>query len=115
MSLLTSKTPRTLENKLKLLGFELLDILLIFFYLSITNLLFGQTTLKLSLVYAGTIVLAITLYFAKRGRPENYLQDKIQSLINPSLFSANLPDTKHQPYFQRESYGFRKNKKSNST
>lgn len=104
MQLLTSKTPRQLENKLKLLGFELIDLLLIFLYLSTSNLLFGQTTLKIPLVYLGTLTLAITLYFAKRGKPENYLQDRFQSLINPSLFSANLPDIKHQPYFKREIY-----------
>ena len=100
----TSQTPRSLENKLKLLGFELLDLLLIFLYLSISNLVFGQTTLKLPIVYIGSLTLAITLYFTKRGKPDNYLQDKLQSLTNPSLFSANLPDTKYQPYFERETY-----------
>ncbi len=104
MSLLTSKTPRQLEGKLKLLGFELIDLLLIFLYLSISNLLFGQTTLKFPIVYIGSITLAITLYFTKKGKPENYLQDKLQSLTNPSTYSANLPDTKYKPYFKRESY-----------
>ena len=109
MSFLISKTPRQLEGKLKLLGFELIDLLLIFLYLSISNLLFGQTTLKMPIVYIGSITLAITLYFAKKGKPENYLQDKIQSLINPSTYSANLPDTKYQPYFKRENYEKRPN------
>lgn len=104
MNLFTSKTPRSLENKLKLLGFELLDLLLIFLYLSMSNLVFGQTSLKAPLVYVGSLVLAITLYFAKRGKPDNYLQDKLSSLVSPNIFSANLPDTKYQSYLKREIY-----------
>ena len=109
MSRSNSKTPRQLQNKLKLLGFELIDLLLIFLYLSISNLIFGQTTLKIPLVYIGSLALALTLYLTKRGKPENYLQDKLLNLVNPSLFSANLPDTKYQPYFKREMYEKTKN------
>ena len=104
-----TKTPRQLENKLKLLGFELIDLLLIFLYLSISNLLFGQTDLKIPLVWLGTLTLAITLYFTKRGKPERYLSDKLSNLVNPSFFSANLPDIKYQPYFKRETYEKTKN------
>ncbi len=107
VSLFTSKTPRQLENKLKLLGFELIDLLLIFLYLSISNLLFGQTTLKIPLVWLGTLVLAIILYFAKKGKPDNYLSDKLSSLVNPSTFSANLPDIKYQLYFKRNAYEYK--------
>ena len=41
MSLLTSKVPRSLESKTRLFGFELGDLLLIFFYLASSNLVFG--------------------------------------------------------------------------
>ena len=109
VSLLNSKTPRQLQSKLKLLGFELIDLLFVFLYLSISNFIFGQTTLKPPLVYIGSLALALTLYFTKRGKPENYLQDKLSNLVNPSLLSANLPDTKYQPYFKRETYEKTKN------
>ena len=109
MNSFISKTPRQLESKLKLLGFELIDLLLIFLYLSISNLLFGQTALKLPLVYIGSLTLALTLYFAKKGKPENYLSDKLSNLVNQSIFSANLPDTKYQPYLKREMYEKTKN------
>ncbi len=104
MNLLISKTPRNLESKLKLLGFELIDLLLIFVYLSISNLLFGQTSLKTPMVYIATIALSAILYFVKKGKPDNYLSDLISSLINPNIFCANLPDKEYQPYFKRESY-----------
>lgn len=104
MDFLISKTPRSLDNKLKLLGFELLDILLIFLYLSISNLLFGETNLKIPLVWLGTIALAITLYFTKKGKPDNYLNDKISSFLTPNVFSANLPNIKYEPYFKRKRY-----------
>ena len=45
MSLLTSKVPRALETKTKLFGFELADVLIIFIYLAVTNLIFGGTIL----------------------------------------------------------------------
>ncbi len=104
MNLLISKIPRSLESKTKLLGFELADLLLIFLYLSISNFLFGQTSLKLPLVYIGTIAISLTLYLTKKGKPENYLQDKLSYILNPSIFSANLSDKQYKPYFKREIY-----------
>lgn len=99
MPLLTSPTPRTLENKLKLLGFELLDLLLIFLYLSISNLLFGQTSFKLPLVWIGTLILTIILYFVKKDKPENYIGDALSNLINPNIFSANLSQKNYITYY----------------
>ena len=110
MNLLTSKTSRQLDNKLKLFGFELIDLLLIFLYLAISNLFFSQTTLKIPLVYLGTIILSTILYFAKKEKPKNHLQDKISSYVNPSIFSANLPDENHQSYLKGEYYTNKKNK-----
>lgn len=101
MSKIISKTPRSLENKLKLLGFELLDLLLIFMYLSISNLLFSQTSLKLPMVWIGTLVLASILYFVKRGKPEGYLQDMLSDFVKPSTFSANLSQNDYQSYLKR--------------
>ena len=63
MTLLVSKVPRALETKARLFGFELGDLLLIFFYLSFSNLIFGATRLKFPMVWCGTGVLAGTLYF----------------------------------------------------
>ena len=48
--LITTRVPRALEMKSKLFGYELPDLLLIFFNLAITNMVFGGTTLRYPLV-----------------------------------------------------------------
>ena len=102
MSLLTSKVPRALETKTKLFGFELSDLLVIFLYLSISNLIFGGTKLKFPLVWFGTVAIAATLYFLKRGKPDNYLQHLGEYYNSPSVFTAAAKDIDYQPYFVRE-------------
>jgi hypothetical protein len=98
MSLLTSKVPRSLESKTKLLGFELGDLVLIFFYLAVSNLIFGQTSLKFVMVWLGTIVIGATLYFSKRGKPDSHLQHLGEYYRAPGVLAAGAPDRNYQPY-----------------
>lgn len=98
MSLLVSKVPRSLENKTKLFGFELADLLLIFLYLSISNLFFGSTVMKPFFVWLGTLLLAGTLYFVKKGKPENYLQHLGEYWRNPSIYSPGVADYEFKPF-----------------
>ena len=100
--LLQSRVPRALEKKVRLFGFELSDLLLIFLYLSVSNLVFGHTRLKFLFVWGGTIVLASILYFVKRGKPDGYLQHYGEFMVSPSIFSASMPDLEYRPYFQPE-------------
>ncbi len=95
--LLTSRVPRALEMKSKLLGFELPDLLLIFFNLGLTNLLFGASNLRYLLVWGTTLSLASVLYFAKRGKPDNYIEHLIEFYLKPTYFSAGRPDQKFKP------------------
>src|ERR1035437_4049120 len=95
MTLLVSKVPRALEIKAKLFGFELGDLLFIFFYLALSNLIFGQTRLKFPLVWLGTLALAGTLYFVKRGKPDNYLQHAGEHFRSPGVLSAGHPDVEY--------------------
>ena len=100
MSLLVSKVPRSLEMKTKVaLGFELGDVLLIFLYLAISNLIFGQTSLKFPVVWLGTLAIAFVLYFVKRGKPDQYLQHSVQHFIAPGVLSAGEPDGEPPHYF----------------
>ena len=98
MSLLVSKVPRALEIKARLFGFELGDLLFIFLYLALNNLIFGQTRLKFPMVWIGTLALAGTLYFVKRGKPDNYLQHAGEHFWSPGVLSAGVPDVEYQPY-----------------
>jgi hypothetical protein len=90
--LLTTKVPRALEIKSKLFGFELPDLLLIFFNLAITNLIFGGTNLRYPLVWGTTLSLALVLYFAKRGRPDSFIQHLGEFLIRPAYYAAGASD-----------------------
>lgn len=93
---MVTKVPRALEMKSKLFGFELPDLLLIFMNLAVTNLIFGSTEFRYSLVWGSSIALASFLFFAKRGRPDGYLQDLIQFWIKPSYRSAAAHDRKYK-------------------
>jgi len=100
--LIHSKVPRALEKKTRLFGFELADLLLIFLYLALSNLIFGQTKLKPLIVWGGTAAIAATLYFIKRGKPDGYLQHYGEFLTGPSVFSSSMPDIECPAYFKNE-------------
>jgi hypothetical protein len=96
--LFTSKVPRALDTKTRLFGFELGDLLLIFLYLAISNLIFGGTRLKFPLVWLGTFAIAGVLYFVKRNKPDHYLEHWGEFQRTPGTLSAGVPDTEYQPY-----------------
>lgn len=92
----TSKVPRALEMKSKLFGFELPDLLLIFFTLAFTNFIFGSTSFRYPLVWGTTLSLALFLFFAKKGKPDNYLQHLGEFVASPTYFAAGMPDKLYQ-------------------
>ena len=98
--LLTTRVPRALEMKSKLFGYELPDLLLIFFNLGITNLIFGGTSFRYPLVWGTTLSLALFLFFVKRGRPDNYIQHLGEFLVRPAYYAAGNVDR-----FYRKSKG----------
>lgn len=96
--LYVSKVPRALETKSKLFGFELGDILVLFLYLSVSNFVFGQTPFKFIFVWAGSAALAFSLYFLKKGKPDNHLQHLGEFYRSPEILSASAPDLEYRPY-----------------
>lgn len=96
--LITTKVPRALEMKSKLFGFELPDLLLIFFNLGITNFIFGGTNLRYPLVWGTTLTMALFLFFAKRGRPDNYIQHLGEYLLRPAYFAAGGVDRLYKKF-----------------
>lgn len=98
MNLLISKVPRSLEAKTRLFGFELGDLLLIFLYLSLSNLIFGATKFKFPIVWIGTLVVAGILYFVKRDKPDGFIQHWGESFFSPGIHSAGAPDVDFKPY-----------------
>lgn len=100
--LFRSRVPRSLEKKARIFGFELGDLLLIFLYLAISNLAFGQTRMKPLLVWGGTLAIAGVIYFVKRGKPDGYLQHYGEFMTGPSVYSSSQPDIEYRPYFKKE-------------
>lgn len=96
--LITSRVPRALEMKSKLFGYELPDLLLIFMNLAVTNLVFGASSFRYLLVWGTTLSLALFLFFAKRGRPDNYLQHLIEHYVKPVYFAAGRLDSKYRRF-----------------
>lgn len=102
--LITTRVPRALEIKSKLFGYELSDLLLIFFNLAITNLVFGGTSFRYPLVWGTTLFLALFLYFAKKGRPDNYIQHLGEFLVRPAYFAAGGVDHFYRKFKGKVNY-----------
>ena len=99
-NLLTSTVPRTLESKNKILGLELSDVLLLILNLSVQNLVFGSTSLKIPMVFGTSLGLGLLLFMFKRGKPDNYIQHFTEHLISPTVRTANSPDQEYQIFHQ---------------
>lgn len=100
--LLLSKVPRALDTKTRLFGFELGDLLVIFLYLALSNLLFGGTRLKVPMVWLGTLIIAGVLNFVKRNKPDHYLEHWGEFKRTPGVISAGAADPDYQPYLKSE-------------
>jgi hypothetical protein len=87
MALTTTPVPNCLEKKLTFLGYEVMDLMLIFGTLSILNFTLGAID-KLTFVWMPTVLLAITLRSGKRGKPDKYLEHKIRFHAQPKNLSA---------------------------
>ena len=97
-NLLTSTVPRTLEKKNKILGLELSDVLVLLLNLSVQNLIFGSTSMKIPMVFGSSLALGLVLFIFKRGKPDQFLQHYVEHLISPTVSSANAPDSKYRRF-----------------
>lgn len=88
MELRTTFVSKSLDRKIKIMGFEVFDLLTIFMTISILNFLFGQMPYSFFLIWLPTIILALTLYYGKRGKPDNYLVHWLRYQFSPSKYSA---------------------------
>ena len=88
LSLRTVSVNQCLEKKLLIFGYEIPEILAIFFMLSVLNFVFGATGLKLFLVWLPSLTVAVVLRIGKRGKPDNYLVHLARFKFLPPLLSA---------------------------
>ncbi len=97
-TILTSTVPRSLETKNKILGLELSDVLVLLLNLSVQNLIFGSTSIKIPMVFGTSLILGLTLFFFKRGKPDQFLQHFFEHFISPTVFSANCTDRQYRRF-----------------
>lgn len=70
------------------MGLEAPDLILVLLVAAVMNLFFGQTNLMLITVFGIPSLLLFTLYFGKKGKPENYLIHLLRYLVMPRFYSA---------------------------
>jgi hypothetical protein len=88
MSLRTAPVSKCLDKKLLIAGYEIPDLLAIFSLLSVLNFLFGQTQMKLALVWLPSLALAALIRIGKRGKPDNFLLHWVRFRLRPRYLSA---------------------------
>ena len=92
MALRSTPVSRCLDKRLQIAGYDIPDLLAIFFLLSILNFIFGRTDMKLILVWLPTIAVATVLRVSKRGKPDNFLLHWSRFQIRrKKLFAYNEP------------------------
>lgn len=88
MELDSSPVHRNLDGKIKVMGLEAPDLILVLLVAAIMNLFFGQTRFVLLAVFGIPSLILVTLYFGKKGKPEGYLVHLLRYLMTPSFYSA---------------------------
>ncbi len=92
MGLKTTSVAKCLDKRLLLMGFEVMDVLIIFLTLSVLNFIFSQTHFKVLFIWIPTGSLAAVLYFGKKGRPDRYLIHWLRFQLKPGTYKA-FPDS----------------------
>jgi len=88
MGLRSTPVNRSLDRKLKIWIFEIVDLLVIFLLLSVLQFLFAGHPNKSLLTWGPFIVAAIGLGLSKKGKPDNYLLHWFRFKIQPRYLSA---------------------------
>lgn len=83
-----NKVSKSLERKLLIMGFEVLDLLVIFLLLSVLNFLFGSSSYQLFLVWMPPALLALILKIAKKDKPDNFLIHFLRYWVSPGILKA---------------------------
>ena len=92
---------KSLDKKLKILGFEVPDILLIFLFIGLMNFIIQDGSDKVFYVWIPGVVLAIVLRIFKRNKPDNFLVHWVRFHILPEGLRA-IPKAKLQNYSYKE-------------
>jgi hypothetical protein len=88
MALNSTPVTRCLDQKFRILGFEVLDLLAIFLLLSVLHLLFGDLGSQVIMIWLPSSAFALVLWIGKRNKPDNYILHWIKFYIKPGVINA---------------------------
>ena len=88
MGITTTPVAKCLDKKLLIFGYEVPDVLAIFFTLSVLNFIFGQMPFKFLFIWLPTVALAFILRLGKRGKPDNFLIHWLRFQTKPGTYLA---------------------------
>ena len=94
---------RNLDSKLRLLGMEAQDLVFVMLLASVMNLLFGKSSVGFHLTFVLPGLVAIVLFFVKRGRPDGFLVHLIRYYLTPGFFGAG-EDSRNAPKLLEKIY-----------
>jgi hypothetical protein len=104
MGLHVTPVSRCLEKKLVIFGYEIPDLLAIFFVLSVLNFLLGWTGKRFLLVWCPTVILALVLRLGKRGKPDGFLLHWLKLKLTPKYRSAFSEPTRYETFHRTRSF-----------
>ena len=88
MGLETSTVYKCLEKKTLILGFEVVDLLILSLLLCGLNFVFVNSAYKLFYTFGPVAILAVVLRLMKSGKAENFLLHWIRFQFSPGIYKA---------------------------
>lgn len=84
----SSQVHRKLDAKLKIIGFEIMDLLAILMLAAFNNLFLGRTSFAPVFVLVIPSIVAVGLYLVKRNKPEGFLVHWLRYVSSPGVYSS---------------------------
>lgn len=85
----SSVVHRNLDTKLKIVGLEALDLLLVLMISAMMGLFFDGGKLGFIFVFLVPVALLVTLFLIKRNKPDGYIKDVLKFYLTRGQFSAS--------------------------
>lgn len=85
----SSVVHRNLDTKLKIVGMEAIDLLLVLMLSAMMGLFFDGGKLGFIFVFLVPVTLLVSLYIIKRNKPDGYIKDVLKFIVTRGHFSAS--------------------------
>jgi ABC-type multidrug transport system fused ATPase/permease subunit len=85
----SSVVHRNLDTKLKIVGLEALDLLLVLVISAIMGLFFDGGKLGFIFIFLVPVTLLVSLFFIKRNKPDGYIKDILKFYLTRGHYSAS--------------------------